>query len=302
MADNQNEKSLPKATHTGTLEIGDARLPCAVLEGGKRMLTQEGFLRALGRAPKAKGGTGASVDKLPAFMAANNLKPFISEELERSTKPIRFRNPRGVLGYGYSAELLPRVCQVYLEARDENALHSSQLHIAEVADILMRGLAHVGIIALIDEATGYQDIRDRIALQKILEKYVTDEWAKWTKTFPDEFYKEMFRLRNIPYPPTSKNRPSYIGHWTNDIVYSRLVPGALKALREKNPVLLSGHRKRRHHQYLTRDIGDPALREHLTKVIFLMRGCTKWNDFKRRLERASPKYGDTMPLDFEDKD
>jgi len=51
-------------------------------------------LKSLGRAGKAKGGQGASVDKLPAFMAAKNLKPFISDELAESTKPVRFRFPQ----------------------------------------------------------------------------------------------------------------------------------------------------------------------------------------------------------------
>jgi len=207
---------------------------------------------------------------------------------------------KGGKAFGYRAELLPKVCEVYLKARDENVLLQPQLKFAKACDILMRGLAHVGIIALIDEATGYQEVRDRIALQKILDKYLTDEWAKWTRTFPDEYYRELFRLKNIPYPPITLNKPMYVGHWTNDIIYSRLAPGVLQALKEKNPRLPTGYRARRHHQYLTRDFGHPELKDLLSNIIFLMKGCSDWQDFKNRLDKAQPKYGDTLLIDFKE--
>jgi hypothetical protein len=171
------------------------------------------------------------------------------------------------------------------------------MDVAAQCEIITRVLAKVGIIALVDEVTGYQDIRDREALQKILEKYLTDEWAKWTKTFPDDYYRELFRLKSIAYPTGSGTRkPMYVGHWTNDIVYDRLAPGVLNALKEKNPRSAAGGRARKHHQHLTRDYGHPALKEHLSNVIFLMRTCNSWNDFKERLDLASPKFGETMRL------
>jgi len=300
------KKKIPEALFEGELKIGNASIPCAVLEDGTRVLTQAGMLQALGRSPRAAGKSGV-VEQLPPFLAPKNLKPFIDEDLRRSSVPILFKPLKGGgrkgAAYGYQAELLPKVCEVMLRARDAGVLQPQQMRLAVQADILMRGLAHVGIVALVDEATGYQEVRDRIALQKILDKYVTDEWAKWTKVFPDEFYRQLFRLRGIPYPPPGKHknwRPSYVGHWTNDIVYSRLAPGVLKKLRELNPRTETGRRKRTHHQHMTRDYGDPALKEHLANVIFLMRTCSDWNDFKRRLNRAAPKMGDTMPLPLDD--
>src|SRR6202023_2446326 len=99
--------------------------------------------------------------------------------------------------FGYNATLLPMICEVFLAARDTpDVLHTSQQHIAKRADIVMRGLARVGITALVDEATGYQVVRDRLALQQILDKYLLKEYAKWAKRFPDEFYEEIFKLRN----------------------------------------------------------------------------------------------------------
>ncbi len=290
------KKEIPKATHTGELEIGDAVIPCAVLEDGTRLLSQGGFLKAIGRSRTPKARTGATVAEMPAFLAARNLNPFVDKELVESTRPIQFRTAGGRTAFGYKAEILPKVCGVFLDAKEAEKLAKTQVHIAKRCQILLRGLAHVGIIALVDEATGYQEIRDRIALQKILDKYLTGEYAKWTKTFPDEFYKQLFRLKKLPYPPTSMKRPSYVGHWTNDIVYCRLAPGVLHKLKQMNPRTASGSRRRKHHQHLTRNYGLPELRDHLSNAMFLMRGCTDWNDFKRRLNRAAPKFGDTIPL------
>lgn len=290
----------PKATHEGEIPLASKSISCAVLEDGTRLLTQQGVLLALGRARSAKGGQGASVDGMVPFLAANNLKPFISNELMASTTPIKFRTSSGTPAFGYKAEILPMVCEAYLEARDAKALLPSQFKIAVAADLIMRGLARVGISALIDEATGYQEVRDKAALQKILERFIKDEWAKWTRRFPPDYYRHLFRLKGIPFPPSNgKNKPSYVGHWTNDIVYSRLAPGVLKKLREVNPKTSSGHRARRHHQHLTEDVGVPELQQHLSNVIFLMKSCQTDAEFKQRLDIAAPKYGDTMCLALE---
>jgi len=291
------ENEIPRATHEGPLKLGDMVISCAVLEDGTRLITQEGFLKALGRAGKAKGGQGASVDKLPAFLAANNLRPFISDELTESTRPIRFRNSKGTLGYGYKADLLPKVCTVYLEANDASALKPSQGHIVEHANILIRALAHVGILALVDEATGYQKTRDKEALQAILDAYLRKELAAWAKRFPDSFYKEMFRLRGWKWHGISVKRPSVVGHYTNDLIYERLAPKILKELEMKNPKdSTTGRRKAKHHQWLTDDVGHPALAQHLHAVVGLMRASGTWKQFYRLIQRAFPKKGEIVPL------
>ena len=121
--------------------------------------------------------------------------------------------------------------------------------------------------------------------------------AKWTRRFPNEFYKHLFRLKQVPFPPEQgKNKPSFVGHWTNEVVYSRLAPGILKKLREVNPKTASGNRSRKHHQHLTDDVGVPELQQHLSNVTFLMKSCQEWNEFKQRLDISAPKFGDTMSL------
>ena len=299
---------VPMATHEGDFKIGDASISAAVLPNGKRLLTQATFLRSLGRSRSPKAGTGvlSSVDGLPFFLQAEVLKPFINNDLIASTAPQFFREKSGKKSVGYDAQLLPMVAEVYLQMRDfylsqEKSVPKQYQHIVAACDILMRGLARVGIVALVDEATGYQEIRDRLALQKILDQFLTEEKAKWAKTFPDDFYKKLFRLKGWKYDPASVKRPGVIGHYTNDIVYDRIAPGILKKLKELNPKSEKGYRKDKNHQFFTQDDGMPELKLHIDKVMFLMDAAgSNWDLFKTLLKNAAPKQGDTLPLDLGD--
>jgi hypothetical protein len=294
---------VPRATHVGEIHIGDTSIPCAVLDDGTRLLTQEGFLKAIGRSGKPAAGRGSSVEKIAPFLALENLKPFIDEELASSTFPVIFQSVTGSKAYGYKAELLPKVCEVYLKARDADVLMKSQLRFAQACDVLIRGLAHIGIVALVDEATGYQEVRDRLALQEILDKFLRKEFAAWAKRFPEEFYWHIFRLRHWPWRGMKVNRPQIVAHYTKDLTYARLAPGILKELEIRNPKDEKGHRKAAHHQFLTDDIGHPALAQHLYGVIGLMRiadaegdVAVVWDRFMRMVDKAYPRQGDTLQL------
>ena len=296
---------VPKASHEGLVNLGSAQIEAAVLPNGKRLLTQATFLRALGRSRSPKAGTGvlSTVDGLPFFLQAEALQPYISEDLRMSTTPIFFRSKTGGRGVGYDAELLPNVCEVYLRYRDDCLGRQEQVpdnykHIVKACDILMRGLAIVGIVALVDEATGFQEFRDRQALQAILDKFIGKELAAWIKRFPDEFYQEIYRLRKWTWKGMGVNRPQAVAGYTRDIVYSRLAPGVLKELESKNPVDEKGRRKSKHHQWLTHDVGNPALAQHLHAVIALMRVSVDWEPFMELLDRAFPRRGDTLALPY----
>lgn len=168
------------------------------------------------------------------------------------------------------------------------------------AEIILRAVARVGIIALIDEATGYQEIRDKDTLQKILDKYLLKEYAKWAKRFPDDFYREMFRLRGWQWKGMSVNRPSVVGKYTNDIVYERLAPGVLQELKRLNPKDEKGNRKAKYQQFLTEDTGVPALDKHLHSIMALMRASASYPQFERMLARSFPKLGQQIPLNFDE--
>jgi len=283
--------SLPKATHVGSLKIGDAEIPCAVLSDGTRLLTQAGFLGALGRSTKPKGRSQVATDGLPPFLATKSLIPLINKEIFDATVPVSFITATGGKAHGYRADLLPMVCDIFLEARSRNLLTAQQAQLAENSEMLMRALAKVGIVALVDEATGFQQERDRDELHKLLSVYLSEERLAWAKRFPDEFYKQVYRLKGWHWP-VGKAKTPLLGHITNDVVYERLPEGVIDKLRELNPTQEdTKRRKHKHHQFLSAEVGQPDLRDHILQIIPIMKISKDWNAFKRHLDVAFPKMG-----------
>lgn len=296
-------KDAAVATHEASIKLGELEIECAVLEDGRRVISERAMTRAFGG---RRGGShwqrlkkgGAN---LPVYLSATNYSPFISNDLALAlSSPIKYKTLNGTIANGLDATLLPKVCNVLLSARDVDALHKSQFSLAAQADIIMRGLAEVGIVALIDEATGFQRERAHDALSKILEAFIAKELQPWVKTFPDEFYEELFRLRGLDYPTDTVKRPQYFGHLTNDIVYKRLAPAVLDELKRTTPKTPKGRPKDHLHRRLTPDLGHPKLREHMASVITAMKLSNDYDDFRAKLDRLHPRYGETIELDFED--
>ena len=281
---------IPKAECIGELKLGDSIIQCAVLPDGKRLLSQRGVGFALGRKRGGSDGGG----ELPFYMAANNLKPFISKELLAVvSNPITYHHGRGGgVAFGIDASVLPKICDVWLRARDANQLLKSQVAAAQRADILMRALAEVAIVALVDEATGYQDIRARNALANILEAFIEKELQPWTKTFPESFYQEIFRLRGWSYKALAKGkkpaRPGVLGTYTNNLIYERLAPGIYEELQRINPKK-GKSRKSHHHRWFTTELGHPKLAAHIEAITALAKASKDWDSFMDMVKTVYPK-------------
>lgn len=287
-----------KATHEGTLKIGEKELAVAVLEDGTRIISRNAIFRAFGRTKRGRKKDEIRVLNMPSFIDAKNLQPFIDADLRGGLIPIEYRNRKGRLTAGYAANILPLICDVYLAARLDDKLTVAQLPLAVVSEILVRSFSKIGIVALVDEASGYQYDRDRDDLNKLLAAYLSEERLKWAKMFPDEFYRQIYRLKKWPYPQGTGRTP-YIGKITNQYVYEKLPPGVLPELRKLNPKnRITGRRPAKFFQHLSTDIGQPDLRDHLLQVIAILRAAPNWRVFERLFNRAFPEKGKQQNLDF----
>jgi P63C domain len=285
-----NEDQL-KATHKGVLHIANVDLRCFVLEDHRRVISGRSLTEAIGMK-----GRGQGASRIPTHPA---LKGFIGDDLaEAIGNPLQFKSG-GLPTTGFEATVLLQICDAILNARDADMLKTEQeQRYAKAADMLMRAFATVGIIALVDEATGYQEERDKDELQKMLAAYMAPEFLPWTRRFPPEFYEQMFRLLGWKYRPLSLKRPRLVGKLTSQLVYEKLPKGLLDELRKKNPADETGRRKKKHHQFLTNDIGNPHLEKHLAVVMTLMRISPNWRVFMTHFSRAFPGEAEQMNFDF----
>lgn len=291
-----------RATHgsdENPLRIGEIDIPCYILEDETRVLSQRGLMSGLGI---TKGSTRSGEDQLTVLangLLANKLiDPDLALVLK---KPIQFKPKHGGKpAYGYPATVLADLCDAILAARTSGQLPERQQGLAKQCEILIRGFARVGIIALVDEATGFQKDRAKDALAKILEAWVAKELQPYVKTFPSDFYEHMFRLRGLAYPPERQNyRPQYFGVLTNDIVYERLAPGLLEELKKQ---ALKDEKKAHLHRRLTEEVGHPRLKEHLASVVTIMKLSDSYTDFIDKLNRIHPRFGETYALSLDQSD
>jgi hypothetical protein len=306
----EGDADLPVVDFPGSLQLGDISIPCAVLTDGTRVLSETGITNALlggrsGASRRKKRAAGEAGAHLPLFVAPRQLERFISKELrEGPLKPIRYREGRSVIT-GYDARILRAVCEIWLAARAAGELQDQQLDKAQRAELLMRALADIGIVALVDEATGYQQYRARDELQKILAAYIAPELLPWAKRFPDVFYEELHRVWGWPYKPGSKNRTSYIGRLTNNLIYEKLPPGVLDELKRRNPVDPETKRRKTHyHRILTEEIGHPHLEKQIVSVTTLLKISSDREEFFKHFSKAFPPGADDLfglppPDDFD---
>ena len=294
--------SLPRVTHGGELAITGITLSCHVLNDGMRACG-EGLLRAF-----SANTRGDAENHTPAFLAHKNLQPFISDELRKDSTPVHFRTEDGDQAFGYRAQVLPGVCNVYLSVRDEEKLRKAQQALAQLSYTLVRELATLGIIALVDAASNYKELCHSPAVQGLLARYLKPFAARWSKRFPDEYYQEIYRLKGWEWPGMEVNRFPVTGHITNEIVYARIADGLLDRLRIDNPKSAGGDREHRHHQWLTDDFGVQELREHIVGVLAIMRTVVDpdpkraWQKFRISLERSYPRKHTNYNLDLDEED
>lgn len=283
------------------LKLGDLEIPCYVLDDGTRVFSGRGVQKAIGYDSK-------SGQWMKSFCNIKGLSPYFyagdQSIAERLSNPIKFKRVDAGGSQsdtnGYEVTLLVDICSIIIDANRAGDFDDTK--IVRNADIIIRSVAKVGIIALVDEVTGYQQDKNRAKdeLQKFLAQFISDEASRWVKTFNDSFFEMIYRMHGWSWTLTHR-RPGVVGKWINDIVYERLAPVILTELQKVNPKTDKGTRKDRHHQHLTEDVGRPKLKEHLAAVEALGRASGyNWAKFMQMLNAAFPKQYQQLDLLFPD--
>ncbi|CAI2195087.1 2772_t:CDS:2, partial [Funneliformis geosporum] len=166
--------------------------------------------------------------RLGRYLSQKSLKPFLYKGKEPGHyDPIVCYDGEKRI-HGYEARRFMDFCKSMIEAKKHIDLSPRQTIIANQC-----------IIALIDEATGYQHEREREELQKQWQKmlglYVLPEPQPYQKIFPLTIYRQIFRLYNMDFIPENIARPGFIGTLTNKYIYGNLPRGILEKLKKETP-------------------------------------------------------------------
>lgn len=286
---NDGKVVIQKATHWGELPLGEDRIPCYVLENGERVFSLKGVMVAL---MKTEGG------QLAGYIKTANIKSFLPPDMipdDSGSIPAFLTFDTGGQGFskhgiGVPVERFMDLCIAYSTALAESTnpdssikLTERQTEIAIRANGFLRACAKTGIIALVDEATGYQYDRAADALQFKLNLFLEEEMRKWEKTFPDELWVQFGRLTN--WSGSLHQRPKYWGKLVMELVYDYLDSDVSAWLKNNAPKPVAGLS---YHRWLSEQYGLKKLMEHLWQLVGMASACHSMEELRRKM---AEKYG-----------
>ncbi|TXE04739.1 P63C domain-containing protein [Algoriphagus aquimarinus] len=103
--------------------------------------------------------------------------------------------------------------------------------------------------------------------------------SDYFKIFPQDYYREIYRLHKWEIPDVISDKPWIVGKYTNEIIYYRFSHEVLPFLRIINPYKIPGKREYKHHQYLT-DGARIKLSQFINDAIEEMKNHEDWNSFR----------------------
>ncbi len=293
---NQLENSpIGKVTHQGKWKVYDSfEIECYVTNNGIRLLSLRGTARAL----DINGNGGRA---LLRNLQSKWIQPYLSDQLKEwilwatneKIKPIEVLFGPAIIPF--KASLFVDICKAYISANNDKALSESLMRTYYRLISLMTAFAKVGIDAMVDEITGYQEDRKKDELQRILKLYLCEEFLQWSKIFPEEFYEQIFRLKGWgSFKKAGQKMPQVVGFYTNDIVYERLPDKVLSELKKKVKKSENGNNLVKLHQGLSKDYGVSHLERHLIAVIALMKVSSCWEHFLEMLDKTYKRFGQSI--------
>ncbi len=261
---------LPVARWSGTLVLGSLELPVFVLNDGRRIISRNAATNVL---------TGKRSGDLESYLNVEGLMGYLPENLPEQLVEFEIPEMTYKTTIGISAETFLDICTAYVRALDEDSLKTPrQKAIATKAGVFLASCSKVGLVALIDEATGYQYVRAEDALQFKLRLFLEEEMRKWEPTFPQELWVEFGRLTH--WEGSLTQRPKYWGRLVMELVYEYLDADVVEWLRKNNPRPQKGQN---HHQWLSGQYGLKKLTEHIWMLIGLARGCQSIRELQTRM-------------------
>jgi hypothetical protein len=267
---------IPVAITGAWLTVGDDdewyKVSCYVLNDGRRVISRTSALSALAKSEERV--TGGDLQRY-----LRPVQDFLHVEIEDELVEFLLDNVTNKKVAGITAEFFLQICRAFVKASRAGVLHADVHNdIARNASAFLAACANVGLIALIDEATGYQYIRPEDALRVKLQAYLEEEMRPWQKTFPDELWVEFGRLTN--WKGNVQNRPKYWGHLVNELIYHYLDPDVCEWLKANAPAPRNG---KKYHQWLSEQYGLKKLLEHIWMVVGVASACQNMMELKYRM-------------------
>ena len=260
----------PFAKYTGSLDLGHKSVDCFVLDDERRVISMRATVKAI---------SGDENGKIMDYIGVKSLVPYldpskVSENIIEVNLPGTHFTAKCI-----TAETFLEICSAYVSALASGAnLTEKQKSTAINCSILLSACAKTGLIALIDEATGYQYVRESDALQVKIRAFISEELRAWEKTFPDELWEQFGRLTG--WKGSLQQRPKYWGKLVLELIYDALDPDVASYLKQNKPAPRHG---RNYHQWFTEEYGVNELVTHINQITGIAKTCSTMDELRRKV-------------------
>jgi hypothetical protein len=256
------------AKFPGELQLGDASVDCYVLNSGERVLSMSGTVNAIAKVDSGNVGNIVGIEALKGLIDKDKF----------AGETISFVIPGNPIeAKGITAEMFLELCSAYVEALRKGLLRTDkQKENAIRCSVLLASCAKVGLIALIDEATGYQYQREDDALRVKIKAFIAEELRAWEKTFPDELWEAFGRLTG--WKGSLHSRPKWWGKLVIELIYETLDPDVAKYLKtNKPPAGIHWHRQ------LTENYGARQLVSRCFEIVGMAKDCSTIGELRSKV-------------------
>lgn len=116
-----------------------------------------------------------------------------------------------------------------------------------------------------------------------IKNFVLITAKMYKATFPQVYYKEMFRLKGWKIEGTSIYRkPWLVAKYTVEVIYGRFTKDILMAIELQNPYIVQGVRGFKHFQYLN-EKGQNKLEQFIYEAVEVMKDSSSWYEFRVKM-------------------
>lgn len=272
----KSEKPLMKVTHYGTIHFGaDVECEAIVLADGRRGFNRRQLVAIAGFTGNV---TGSRFGHFLAEISPNALKIY-----EDTSSKVSM--PNGATANFISCDVVPEFASGVIHQALDGTLHPQRRMLIAPCLKIQDSLARVGIVALIDEATGYQYHRAPDALQDLFARLIRNTAADWERRFHPDYYQAIYKLFGWQYDQTVSQRPHIIGKITLQWVYEPVFPPEiLVAIKERQS-------SEKMHQWLTDEGGLKLMEKQRDAVMMIARSSADHQDFEARCSVAFFRRG-----------
>jgi hypothetical protein len=261
---------MPKAIVTGTLAHIGINADCYVLSNGARVLSQRGIMRALTAGDGAPGGKdfGRMMARLQKNIRGLSVPPGVE---------ILFSLPTGGTAVGRDATWFVDLLKGYKAALRAGSLTKQQEPLGRRADEMLDALAGVALVALIDEATGYEEMRQHGALASLFERLLLERAATWERFWTTDLVRSLCRTYSL-HQRGNVVPEAFAGvcSWIYRVI---LGDELYDEIRRRNP---PGHDRDMHHSYFNPALRHLAMQDRAIILAFSDQSRNK-HEFKRKM-------------------